>query len=93
MTSETRLFIKVDDVLAFHFECGTCHATTSVPLAQMKRIPERCINCLADMAGFKEEQTVQAIMELTRQLQNIARLMEQKNFVFRLEVATSDEAA
>jgi DNA-directed RNA polymerase subunit RPC12/RpoP len=46
MTSRTRNFIELADLIGLHMECDNCDATLTAPLNKQDRdMPENCPNC------------------------------------------------
>ena len=44
MTNQTKQFIELSDILAFRFECPSCHCSTIIPLKGFNVVPARCPN-------------------------------------------------
>ncbi len=47
MTTQTKLFIELSDILSVRVECGKCHSTVTIPLAANMTFGglRRCSNC------------------------------------------------
>jgi len=88
MTSDTLTFIEVSDILALHFECKSCKATVSRPIAELLRLPPSCGNCNADWMGLNDSLTKQTLEQFAHLLGRLAVIAEKKDFRFRLQVTT-----
>jgi len=54
MTSETKHFIELSDVLGFRFECKNCHTSVMLPLNEFQAgLLYNCPNCRRDWASVK----------------------------------------
>jgi hypothetical protein len=45
MTTQTRKFIELADILGMRFDCKKCHASLSLPPENSPRPPRDCPNC------------------------------------------------
>jgi protein-arginine kinase activator protein McsA len=57
MTSQTKQYIELTDVLAAHLQCKACKAALSVPI-ESRRLPETCPNCNEQWANARSERKV-----------------------------------
>ena len=87
MTSETKSFIELADIIAFHFECRNCHATATRTIADLQRWPTECSNCGTDWCGLDNQSTKKILEDFALQLKAASRTSRDKQFLFRLEVA------
>jgi hypothetical protein len=51
MTSQTKKFIEISDVMAIRIECGSCGAMLSTPIPSFQTAPQRCSNCSTPFVG------------------------------------------
>lgn len=91
MTTETRIFISADDVLALHFECKKCGATVSRKIDECHVIPDLCMNCKQEWmngAGSALSQTLRTFQNVVRQ---ISEMTKNKEFVLRIQITNETD--
>ncbi len=94
MTTQTRRFIELKDILALRFDCRKCGASISVPMGDCHRIPSACSNCLGDFTnGFGGDSTGKVLGEFANSLKHVVRLVDDRPFVFSLEIVAENEKA
>jgi len=94
MTTQTRRFIELKDILALRFDCRKCGASVSVPFGDCQRIPSSCSNCLCDFTDTLRGDSTQKILgEFATSLKHVARIVGDRSFVFSLEIAAEDGKA
>lgn len=90
MTTETRTYISVGDILAIEIVCSNCGASATRPIAKSQTLPTRCTNCGADF--FDPEETALKALETVLDrlsLLNRLELNERSRFSLRIQLAES----
>ena len=96
MTTQTRRYIELKDILALRFECRKCGGAISIPLADWQRIPSICPNCTVEFTGTLREggdSTQHILKEFRNALRNIARIVDNKPLALSLEIPGDKEKA
>jgi hypothetical protein len=45
MTSRTRHYISLEDLLGLNFNCRDCHTSVDIALERVNQLPQKCPNC------------------------------------------------
>jgi hypothetical protein len=99
MTSQTKYYVELSDILALRCECKRCNSTISLPFAQMMRTESlyNCPNCNESWTVFNHGQMggsldkpIRAFMESLKQLDDAlhhrSELSGDGGFLLSLEV-------
>jgi len=90
MTKETRHFIELSDIISFQFRCKKCGATVSRPISGTRNVPGAiCGNCDIDWS-FDPSET-RSIEELASKIRYVKKIIGEKNFTLRIEIADPSE--
>ena len=92
MTFENKCLLELTDIIAVHFECGSCHATTVIPMTA--GISEHakslamgsCKVCHAPWDIMIHGAEDKALREFTVALEGIANQMLGRNLKLKLEI-------
>jgi hypothetical protein len=94
MTSETRTYIDVNDLLAAVVQCPGCHASLALSFAaDHMNLPQNCPHCRAQWFESTPQnptrgQRLSALFEALRLLKSsLDSKAEPTKFTFRLEIA------
>jgi hypothetical protein len=81
MTSQTKYFIDVSDIIALRFECKHCHATTSLPISSDIRIESlrACPNCNEPWARMNESSIEIAIKKFVDNFKEFEAVLRRRN--------------
>jgi predicted RNA-binding Zn-ribbon protein involved in translation (DUF1610 family) len=93
MTSETRTYIELEDIIAIEFPCHSCGTTVAIPLRATEKAvsaPKRCPNCANDLIHTRD---VERIEGLVRTLRHAADKELGLFSTLRLQVHTPKEPA
>ena len=77
MTSQTKRFIELSDVLALHFECKRCKATLTVPILreELRTALKSCPNCREDWAVINGSSYALMFEQFVEQLNKIRNVL------------------
>lgn len=92
MTSQTKLFIEISDVLAIRLECKKCGASLIMSLAESVQLPRACINCNHDWWDDVDKSAQDGIRELLAAVKKIERAIEKQGVKFSLEIVPEQSA-
>ncbi len=93
MTSQTKYYIEVSDIVALRFECRTCRAVLTLPLvADIGKSVLRCPKCKNGWTQMEHASHEPLIEEFVRQVDTLAHIVPGLGFSFSLELS-SDPAA
>ena len=72
MTSQTKYYVELSDILALRCECKRCHATVSLPIVRDARTNGlyNCPNCNEPWMVFQQGQSSQSIDPTVRDFMN-----------------------
>lgn len=95
MTS-ARHTIEPSDIVAVHFECGSCKADTVVPIAKLD--PNLalglstgcCQYCHTEFGLNPGSSEIHTLLEFTAAIANIAHSMKGRNLRLKLEVSSQE---
>lgn len=70
MTSQTKCFIEMSDVIALHVECNHCHTSLSLSLQEgvKEGVIKKCPSCGMEWTLIKETNYEKVISEFVNQL-------------------------
>jgi hypothetical protein len=91
MTSQTKRFIDVVDLLAFCFECK-CGSTVVTPISDYREMPVTCSNCGHQFADLANSAATQEVFEnVITALQRAQQTAEGRGFRFSFEIKDDAE--
>ena len=82
MTSQTKHFIELSDIVALRFECKHCHATVSLPISADIKVESLriCPNCNEPWARLPEGSTIElAIKKFIDDFKNFEDLLRRRS--------------
>lgn len=85
MTSQTKKFIDVVDLLAICFECK-CGSTVVTPISDYKEMPATCSNCGHQFADLANSATQEVFENVITTLERARQAAEGRGFRFSLEI-------
>jgi uncharacterized protein (DUF983 family) len=92
MTSQTKHFIELPDVLAFRFECPKCHSFTVIPVDGFLNVPPACPNgCGKEWEETHAHGVTEAFDGLVAAIRLVQRKTSQFGLAFSLEIRESGE--
>jgi transposase-like protein len=86
MTSQTKCFIELTDIVAIRLNCRKCKASITLPFSGYRDMPYVCPNCEAQFSEFNDKVVKGTISELVRCVNNVVKLTAEGGFSFRLEI-------
>jgi hypothetical protein len=90
MTSQTKQFIELSDILAFRFECPNCHCSTIIPVKGFNVVPTRCPNgCGREWEHQHTHGVTESFKEWVGAMELIRDRTKQLGLSFSLEIAES----
>jgi len=93
MTSQTKQFIELDDILSFRFECPKCHCSTSIPIKEFIAVPRTCPNgCGAEWEQIGARGVTEAFNELLGAMKLVASRTSQLKLGISLEIVEQKTA-
>lgn len=88
MTSQTKHFVELADVLSFRFECPNCHCSAIIPIDGFRAVPAVCPNgCGKEWEQAYAHGVTEAFSELVAAMRLIQRRTSQVGLLFSLEIA------
>ena len=91
MTSQTKHYIEIGDLLAFRCDCKSCGASLSLPLKEdAARSIDSCPSCGKAWAQATNQQE---IARFARQVEHVRILVGTMNFNLLLEVSAPASSA
>jgi len=89
MTTETRHFIELSEILAFEQECDSCHVRFLFELDRERRLSVTCPACNADLvSGDKDLEHLRTFIASLQYLRG--RGEDLKGLRFQIEVLNTD---
>lgn len=88
MTSQTKKFIEVSDILAFRFQCNQCSSMVVTPLKGYSDMPGACSNCGHEFTNLQNREVQQLFKNLITTLDRVQQAAKLKGFSFSLEIAS-----
>lgn len=79
MTSQTRRFIELADVLGLHLECKHCHTALSLPMPETtlgKRVLASCPTCQRDWIVLNGTSYEEAFKNFIESVKRLARHLD-----------------
>jgi hypothetical protein len=86
MTSQTKKFIEIPDIIAFRFECADCHTCATIPTDNFQKMPRACVNCGAEWAIPHSPSVQETFQHLGEAMRSAQRCAESRKIVFSLEL-------
>ena len=98
MTTQTKTFIQLADILSVRVECGKCHSTVTIPIGRSMNFGgmRRCSNCgnawlAVEMASIEQKvnacaESIRATADDLRNWQNTLDTMGSAGFSLSLEI-------
>lgn len=86
MTSQTKQFIDISDLLAFRLECNHCGANLIVSLRKSHGLPLTCVNCQGDWFSDPDSLARSAIGEFARMVTKLNGLLDKQGVKFSIEI-------
>ena len=90
MTSQTKKFIEIADLIAFRFECK-CGSIVVTTIAGYKEMPVTCSNCGHQFAALENYSTQQVFKNMITALQKAQQTAEAREFKFAFEIEEDAE--
>jgi hypothetical protein len=88
MTSQTKKFIELSDVVALRIQCGGCGLTVSVPISSFQSVPRSCSNCSTPFIGYESQSALNdTLNEMIAAFKKTQRLSEHYRFKFSFEIS------
>jgi len=93
MTSQTKHFIELSDLLAFRFECPQCHCSTIIPLKGFNSVPRMCRNgCGREWEQLHAHGVTEAFNEWIAAMRFVQDRTSQLGLLFSLEIKEETKA-
>jgi transcription initiation factor IIE alpha subunit len=93
MTSQTKRYIEVPEIIALRFDCKHCGASLSLPLARdVGKSLLKCPRCGEGWARLENSTSEVLIEELVEKIEKLSSILPYLGFRFYLEIA-SDHAS
>jgi ribosomal protein S27AE len=98
MTTQTKTFIELPDILAVRVECGKCHSTVTMPIARNMNFAgmKRCPNCgnawlAVEMSSIEPQikacaESIRATVDELKNWQKTLSTMGSDGFSLSLEI-------
>ena len=75
MTTQTRKFIELADIIGMRFDCRKCRTSLSLPMEKSPNPPSQCPNCRCDWTAMPDGSDGKEEFEmLARAIATVARL-------------------
>ncbi len=103
MTTQTKTFIELSDILAVRVQCSKCQSTVTIPIARYMNFAgmKRCTNCgnawlAVEMSSIEPQikacaETIRATVEELKNWQRTLSTMGSEGFSLALEIAQPPE--
>ena len=91
MTSQTKQFIDVSDMLAFRLECKHCGSSLLVSLKKFGTLPLVCVNCSSDWFDDPDNLGRAVIGQFAGMAKKLNGLLERQGVKFSIEVTPFTE--
>jgi ribosomal protein S27AE len=103
MTTQTKTFIELSDILSVRVECGKCHSTVTIPIDRKMSFSGmgHCPNCgeaWLQAGPTTKEPEMKACFEMIRATADILKnwqetltVMQSKGFSLTLEIRADDD--
>jgi hypothetical protein len=92
MTSQTKKFIEIPDIIAFRFECLECHAYATIPFNNFQKFPRSCINCGAEWEVAHTSHLSDIFQQLGQVMRDAQRRADSRKITFSLEIKEEAKA-
>jgi hypothetical protein len=92
MTSQTKKYIEVSDIIAFRFECSECHAYATIPCDDFRRMPRSCVNCGAEWEAPHSGAVEEAFQQLGQAMRDAQRNADSRKITFSMELKEEPKA-
>jgi hypothetical protein len=86
MTSQTKQFIELADILAFRLECKHCGSSLLVSLKKVGTLPLACVNCNSDWFDDPDNLGRAAIGQFMGTAKKLNALLDKQGVKFSIEV-------
>ena len=86
MTSQTKQFIELSDLLAFRLECKQCGSSLLISFRKIGTLPLTCANCTADWFDNPDSPARSAISQFLSMARKLGGLLEKQGVKFSMEV-------
>ena len=87
MTTQTKYFMELSDVLAFRFECPKCHCSTIIPIKDFNTVPKTCPNgCGREWEQLHTHGVTEAFNEWIAVIRLIQDRTSQLGLLFSVEI-------
>jgi hypothetical protein len=86
MTSQTKKFIEIPDIIAFRFECSECHAYATIPSEDFRKVPRSCVNCGAEWEVHHAQYVHDAFEKLAETMRAALRVADSRKIIFSFEI-------
>ena len=90
MTSQTKKFIEVSDILAFRFQCK-CGSMIVTPIEGYKEMPIACTNCGHSFYDVNNDSIPRMFKSVITALHQAQLTAKNRNFGFSLEITGDPE--
>lgn len=95
MTSQTKQFIELSDIIALRFDCNHCGASLTIDARKnFSKPPMTCVNCKQDLWAYEDaaiEEAIQGFVDNLKLWQRIVETPKRTAFAFLLEVKKTEE--
>ena len=96
MTTQTKQFIELTDIVAFRFNCKNCGSTLSLPVSdeRTRLVLDLCPNCKTQWAmthGIAPDQFILGFREALKRIQATMVKDSKLEFTMMLEIAPEAE--
>lgn len=88
MTSQTKKFVELSDIIGLRIECGHCGSTVITPVLSFENTPQRCSNCGTPFVGLDSPRAVaDSLGSLISAFKTVQRIADHYKFKFSVEIA------
>jgi len=86
MTTQTKHFVDLPDIMAVRLECKNCQSSFLVSLRRASKLPYACVNCGDALWDDPDSLALKAIENFIAIMKKIGPLMEKQPVNFSVEV-------
>ncbi len=93
MTSQTKQFIEVSDLLGVRLECKYCGGSLLISLRKTVTLPLTCVNCNSDWFDDPDSLARGAIGNFVGVVKKLGSLLEKQGVKFSIEVTPPEKSS